>query len=422
LGKIIAIRGREVLDSRGNPTVQAEVFSEHGFGRATTPSGASTGRHEALELRDGGARYRGMGVLKAISYVNNEIANLLRGQDVCDQKWIDAELCLADGTENKSRLGANTTTAVSLAVAQCAASERGVELYRYLCGREPHPKIPAPMMNFINGGKHAENGVAMQEFMVYPLRFGSFSEALRASSETYHALRGIIQKKYGKIALGLGDEGGFTPPCKSTSDALELLMWAIGECGYQGKMALAIDAAASSFYNAKTGKYKLDGRNLSPGELADKYVMLTKKYPIVSIEDPFEEDSFAYFAKLRRKLFGRVQLVGDDLLVTNVSRLRRAIRQKSVSALLLKVNQVGTLSEALEAASICRENGMGVVVSHRSGDTEDPFISDIAVGIGCGQIKAGSLARAERTAKYNRLLRIEENLTCHFIGDSGVRR
>ena len=418
--KIAKVRAREVLDSRGNPTVQAEVFSEKGWGRATAPSGASTGKHEALELRDGGKRYGGKGVSKAVANVNGPIAKALFSAEVSDQQAIDALLCELDGTPNKSSLGANATTAVSLAAAQCAANEAGVGLYRLLCGQQK-PLLPAPMMNVLNGGKHAGSGLAVQEFMIFPLRFSSFSEALRAGSEIYHELGSLVAKKYGKAATGLGDEGGFAPPCKSTRDAMGIIESAIGECGYSKEVRFAVDAAASSFYDAASGKYAIDGKKLSAGQLSDFYVRLAKEYPIVSLEDPFDEESFADFAILRKRLSGRVQVVGDDLVVTSVQRIKTAISLRSMSALLLKVNQVGTLTEALEAASLCRENGLGVVVSHRSGETEDCSIADIAAGIGCGQIKTGSLARAERTAKYNRLLQIEEEIGAgKFAGASRV--
>ncbi|VVC00307.1 Enolase [uncultured archaeon] len=409
-----------MLDSRGNPTVQAEVHSEHGVGRATAPSGASTGVHEALELRDGGKRYGGKGVKKAVANANTLIAHALLGMDVSDQRAIDIAMCELDGTENKSRLGANATTAVSLASAQCAANENGVGLYRLLA-KGGKPSIPAPMMNVLNGGKHAGNGVAIQEFMIYPLHFQSFSEALRAGAETYHALGALISKKYGKAATGLGDEGGFAPPCKATRDALSLLESAVEECGYEKKIKFAIDAASSSFYEPKAKKYLVDGKKLSAGELSDFYCRLAKEYPLVSLEDPFDEESFSDFASLKKKLSGKVQIVGDDLLVTNISRLREGIKRKSMSALLLKVNQIGTLTEALDAAELCRRSGLGVVVSHRSGETEDTSIADIASGIACGQIKTGSLARAERTAKYNRLLAIEEEIGGGFAGAEGLR-
>lgn len=419
MGKIKRIFAREILDSRGNPTVQAEVLTEKGFGRAAAPSGASTGKHEAIELRDGGKRYGGKGVKTAVGNVNGQIARALAGMEVSDQKMIDRTLVDLDGTGNKSNLGANATTAVSLASAQCAASEQGFGLYRLLGNK----LLPAPMMNVLNGGKHAANGIAIQEFMIFPLHFKSFSEALASGVEIYHALAGEISRKYGKGSTSLGDEGGFAPKCKSSREALDLLESAIKERGYAKKVKLAIDAAASSFYDAKSGKYSIDGKKLPAPDLLDYWVELAKEYPIASLEDPFDEESFGDFASLRRKLSGKVQLVGDDLLVTNAERIRMAISQDSASALLLKVNQIGTLTEAMEAAKICKEHKLGVVVSHRSGETEDTAIADIAVGLGCGQIKAGACARGERTAKYNRLLQIEGELPSgSFAGDGGLAR
>lgn len=417
MSRITRILAREILDSRGNPTVQAEVFSQDGFGRASAPSGASTGTHEALELRDGGKRHGGKGARKAVANVNGAIAKTLAGLEVSDQHAVDRALIRLDGTPNKSKLGANATTAVSLAAAQCAANERGTGLYNLMGGK----LLPAPMMNVINGGKHAGSGLALQEFMVFPLHFESFSSALQAGCEIYHALGALVAKKYGKAATGLGDEGGFAPPCRTSADALGIMESAIRECGYGKKVKLAMDAAASSFYDKRTGRYSIDGKKLSPAQLSDFYVSIVKSYPIVSLEDPFEEESFEEFASLRKKLSGRAQIVGDDLLVTNVSRIKAAISQSSVSALLLKVNQVGTLTEALEAAKLCRGHGMGVIVSHRSGETEDSSIADMAVGLACGQIKAGAPARGERTAKYNRLLQIEEELgSGHYAKDTGL--
>jgi enolase len=354
---------------------------------------------------------------KAVANVNGKIARALCGFDVSDQRGIDALLCKLDGTDNKSGLGANATTAVSLACAQCAANERGVGLYRLLSGK----KIPAPMLNVLNGGKHAGNGVSIQEFMVFPLHFSSFSESLRAGSEIYHSLRGIISKKYGSQSTGVGDEGGFAPPCRSTEDALDLLESAISSCGYQKKVKLAMDAASSSFYDEKSSLYAVDGKRLAADELSDFYVSLAKSYPIISMEDPFCEEAFSDFATLRSRLAGKVQIVADDLTVTNVGRLSQAIGSKSLSSLLLKVNQVGTLSESISSAALCRRNGLGVVVSHRSGETEDSSIADIAVGLNCGQIKSGAPCRAERTAKYNRLLQIEEELPSgSFARASGI--
>ena len=406
-----------MLDSRGNPTVQADVCTARGFGRASSPSGASTGIHEALELRDGGRKWGGKGVSKAVANVNGRIARALCGFDVSDQQGIDSLLCSLDGTKNKSRLGANATTAVSLACAACAANEGGVGLYRLLGGK----KLPAPMMNVLNGGKHAMTGLSIQEFMIFPARFSSFSDALCAGTEVYHCLRGMVARKYGGAATGLGDEGGFAPPCADAHEALSLLERAIGECGHEKRVRIAIDAAASSFYEGKRGSYLVDGKRMAPGQLMDFYASLAKSYPIISIEDPFHEEAFGDFAALRKRLAGKVQVVGDDLVVTNVSRLSQAIQARSISSLLLKVNQIGTLSEAISAAMLCRKNGLGVVVSHRSGETEDSSVADIAVGLNCGQLKSGAPARSERTAKYNRLLQIEEELPSgSFARESGI--
>ena len=389
--RITRVLAREILDSRGNPTVQADVFSQHGFGRASAPSGASTGAHEAHELRDGGKRFGGKGVKNAVAAVNGTVAKHLPGIEVSGQHAIDSTLIRLDGTPNKSRLGANATTAVSLAAAQCAANERGVGLYSLIGGK----KLPAPMLNVLNGGKHAAGALAIQEIMIFPLHFDSFSSALQAGTEIYHALGSLVAKKYGASSKLLGDEGGFAPPLRSTAEALNLLESAINGCGYSKKVKIAIDAAASSFYDPKTGKYSVDDKKLSPAQLSDFYSSLAKSYPIVSLEDPFEEESFEEFAALRKRLAGKVQIVGDDLLVTNVSRIKTAVRHGSCSSLLLKVNQIGTLSESLEAAHLCRAKGLGVIVSHRSGETEDATIADIAVGLNCGQIKTGAPARAD---------------------------
>jgi len=417
MGEIKRVIARQIIDSRGNPTVQVDISTSHGFGRASAPSGASTGIHEALELRDGGKKWGGKGVSKAVKNVNTLISRALCGQDVSDQHAIDTLLCSLDGTPNKSLLGANATTAVSLACAQCSANECGEGLYKLLGGS----KLPAPMLNVLNGGKHAQNGVSIQEFMVFPLHFNSFSDALCAGTEIYHSLRGIIAKKYTGKATSVGDEGGFAPPCKSTREALELLERAIGECGYQKKVKLAIDSAASSFYDEKHSCYLVDGKKLSADELSDFYFSLVREFPIISLEDPFCEEAFGDFTSLRARLSGKAQLVADDLTVTNVSLVSKAIKQNAMSSLLLKVNQVGTLFEALSSAELCRKNGLGVVVSHRSGETEDTAIADIAVGLNCGQIKSGAPCRAERTAKYNRLLQIEEELPSgRFARASGI--
>jgi enolase len=355
-------------------------------------------------------------VRKAVANVNGRIAKALFGMDVGAQGEIDSKMCALDGTANKSSLGANATVAVSMAAMNCAADEAGVGAYRLLGGK----LLPAPMMNLINGGKHSGSGLSVQEFMAFPLGFKTFSDALCAGVEVYHCLGGIVAKKYGKAATGLGDEGGFAPPCKSTREALGLLEKAIDECGYSGKISIALDAASSSFFDNKSG-YLLDGKRISPSELEDFYAQVASEFPLVSIEDPFEEESFGQFASLRKRLAGKVQIVGDDLICTNVQRLRMAIGEKSASALLLKVNQIGTVTEALQAADLCKKNKMAVAVSHRSGESEDTFISDLAVGISCGQIKTGAPSRGERTAKYNRLLEIEAECGGKFAGKSCLR-
>ncbi len=400
------IHAREILDSRGNPTVEVDVFTENGFGRASVPSGASTGTNEALELRDKDKRYLGKGVLKAVKNVNTEITEVLIGRDVRDQREIDMAMIELDGTENKSRLGANAILGVSLAVAHAAADSLGISLYRYLGGTNAFT-LPVPTMNVINGGKHAGNELAIQEFMIQPGGANTFSEALRMGAETYHTLGAILAKKYGNSAVNVGYEGGYAPPLKNTTDALDALMDAIEEAGYNKKITIGLDSAASEFY--KDGKYKVDGKKFSSSELVDFYADLVKTYPIMSIEDPFEEEAFEDFAALTKKLKNTI-IIGDDLFVTNVKRLEQGIKMKAGNALLLKVNQIGTLSESFDAARLAQKNRFKVVVSHRSAETEDTTIADISVAIGAEMIKTGAPARSERNAKYNQLLRIEEEL------------
>lgn len=402
--KITSVFAREIIDSRGNPTVEVDVVAEGAWGRGVAPSGASTGRFEAVELRDGGKRFGGKGVLKAVANVNNIIAPALKGMDVTDYRKIDRKMIALDGTANKSRLGANATTAVSIAVLRAAACARKESVFNFLGGRS----MPVPFMNIINGGKHAGNGLAIQEFMIAPKAIMKFSERLRAGCEIYHALREILQKRYGRSAINVGDEGGFAPPIKKTAEALDTMERAIDAAGYGKRVFIAIDAAASSFFDK--GRYFIDSKRLAASDLMDYYAALIRSYPIISVEDPFEEEDFAAFAAFNRKFGKKIQVVGDDLLVTNVKRLRKAIGMQSVNALLLKINQIGTVSEALEAIALCRKSKMGVMVSHRSGETEDTFIADFTVGIDAGQIKTGAPTRGERTAKYNQLLRIEEAL------------
>lgn len=401
--KITQVHAREILDSRGNPTVEVDVFTENGKGRAAAPSGASTGIHEAVELRDGGKRYNGKGVQKAVENVNKVIAPKIIGISAQDQETIDKKMISLDGTQNKSKLGANAIVATSMAVMRAAASEKEKELYAYLAG----DTLPKAMFNILNGGKHAGGKLSIQEFMIIP-EAKTFSERLQMACEIYHLLGKQLKSKYGASAKNVGDEGGFAPQMESTEEALAAISHAIHESGYATNIKLAMDAAASSFYNEKEKKYNLDGTLVQEGELLDKYVEWVKKFGLVSIEDPFYEENFGAFAELVNKIGKDVQIVGDDLVVTNPKRIQRAINEKAMNALLLKVNQIGTITESMEAAKMVKKAGMNVVVSHRSGETEDTFIADFAVGIDAGQIKTGAPARGERTAKYNRLLRIEE--------------
>jgi enolase len=401
--KISSIWAREILDSRGNPTVEVDVLTENSFASAAAPSGASTGKHEAVELRDGGKRYGGKGVQKAVANVNEIIAPALIGMDCLSQESIDEKLISLDGTHNKSRIGANAMVATSMAVLRAAAGSSGKMLHEYLGGST----LPFAMFNIINGGKHAGNGLAIQEFMIIP-KAELFSERLQMASEIYHTLGKKLAAKYGPSAKNVGDEGGFAPNIDNTYKALDAIMEAVSESGYS-QVTLALDCAASSFHDKKTGLYRIDGKDLKETDLIDYYADLCRSYPIKSIEDPFFEESFPAFAALRKEL-SDVQIVGDDLTVTNAERLKMAIEQDSISALLLKLNQIGTVSEAMAAVRICRENQLNVIVSHRSGETEDCFISDFSVGINAGQIKTGAPARGERTAKYNQILRIEERM------------
>jgi len=405
---IVRIWAREVLDSRGNPTVEAEVRTPSIVATGIAPSGASTGTHEALELRDGGKRFGGKGVLKAVENIRKVIGPRLESMDVMCQKDIDKALIELDGTPNKSRLGGNAITAVSLACARAGSMCIGVPLHEYL--RKGSDVLPVPMMNIINGGKHAGSNLKIQEFMVVPAGAKSFTEAYRIGSEVYQALRVILKTSYGVGAINVGDEGGFAPPFDTTREALDAIEKAIRSAGYgPGRdVFMALDSAASEFYS--DGRYGVDGKKLSAEELIDFYAGLAAEYPIVSFEDPLDEDSFDEAALMTKRLGTRVQIVGDDLFVTNVERVRKGVGMGAANAMLLKVNQVGTVTESFGAADFSFKSGYNVVVSHRSGETEDTSISDIAVALGCGQIKSGAPARTERTAKYNRLLRIEESL------------
>ncbi len=411
MSAIVDVIAREILDSRGNPTVEADVLLESGvMGRAAVPSGASTGSREAIELRDDDAkRYGGKGVLNAVENVNTEIAEALIGLDVEEQSFIDQTLLELDGTENKSRLGANATLAVSLACARAAAEEAGLPLYRYLGGAGPM-SLPTPMMNIINGGAHADNSIDMQEFMIIPAGLPSFREALRCGAEIFHQLRKILNKA-GHITT-VGDEGGFAPNFKSNEEALKVIVEAICAAGYQAgsDVLIGIDCASSEFY--KDGKYHLEseGLALSSAEFADYLAAWVDKYPIVTIEDGMAEDDWEGWAVLTEKLGKRIQLVGDDLFVTNAKILKEGIQKGIGNSILIKVNQIGTLSETFEAIETAKRAGYTSVISHRSGETEDSFIADLAVGSNALQIKTGSLSRSDRMAKYNQLLRIEEEL------------
>ena len=409
--RVARVHGREILDSRGNPTVEVDVVLESGErGRAAVPSGASTGAHEAVELRDGDkSRYGGKGVLKAVGHVNEEIAGALRGADATDQRGIDERLINLDGTANKSRLGANAVLGASLAAARAAALAAGQPLYRYLAaGGEL--MMPVPMMNILNGGRHAQTKVDFQEFMVVPAGAPSFSEGLRWGTEAFHALKAILHER--GLSTGQGDEGGFAPELAANEDAMRLLVDAIERSGHQpGKdLFIALDPAASEF--SRDGRYELagEGRSLQPGELIDRWASWVDHYPVISIEDGLAEDDWEGWRLLTSRLGKRVQLVGDDIFVTNVVRLRRGIEMGVANSILVKVNQIGTLTETLETIATARGAGYSTVISHRSGETEDAFIADLAVATGAGQIKTGAPSRSERVAKYNRLLRIEEEV------------
>jgi len=407
---IVEIKGREVLDSRGNPTVEAEVVLESGArGRAMVPSGASTGTHEAVELRDGGPRFGGKGVLRAVAAINERIAEELIGLDALNQEAVDKTMLELDGTPDKSKLGANAILAVSLATAHAAASGLGLPLYRYLGGVQG-VTLPVPLMNVINGGKHADNNLDFQEFMLVPAGFSSFAEALRAGVETFHALRAVLKAK--GCNTNVGDEGGFAPELRSNAEAVEVLLTAIEKAGYKPgrEIAIALDPASSEFYQA--GRYVLeaDGKSLSSAEMVAYWESWVNQYPIVSIEDGLAEKDWEGWKLMTQRLGGRVQLVGDDLFVTNPAILQRGIEMGVGNAVLVKVNQIGTLSEALEAIRMAHRNGYTTILSHRSGETEDSTIADIAVAVNAGQIKTGSASRSDRLAKYNQLLRIEEEL------------
>jgi enolase len=411
LSIIEAIGAREILDSRGNPTVEVEVLLEDdSFGRAAVPSGASTGAFEAHESRDGDkARYLGKGVQNAVKAVINDIDEALVGFDALDQRLVDAALIAIDGTPTKSNLGANAILGVSLATARAAAEATGQPLYRYLGGPNAYV-LPVPLMNIINGGAHADTGVDIQEFMIVPLGAETFSEALRWGVEVYHALKGLLHSK--GLSTGLGDEGGFAPELPTNAAALDLIAEAVAKAGYKlgTDIALALDVASTEFYSEATGKYTFEGQERTSDEMIAYYANLVANYPLVSIEDPLAEDDWAGWTKMTAELGTKVQLVGDDLYVTNPARLQKGIDEAAGNAILVKVNQIGTLTETLDAVSLAQRHGMKAIISHRSGETEDTFIADLAVATNAGQIKTGAPARSERVAKYNQLLRIEEEL------------
>jgi enolase len=419
MSEILNVHAREILDSRGNPTIEVEVTTENGYvGRAAVPSGASTGTHEAVELRDEDKnRYLGKGVLKAVSNVNNEIAASLVGLNAFDQRGIDQMMINLDGTPNKGKLGANAILGVSLAVAKAAAQEAGQPLYRYLGGVNAYV-LPVPLMNILNGGSHADNSIDFQEFMVVPVGADSFKEGLRMGVQVFHALKSVLKKK--GYSTNVGDEGGFAPNIKSNVEAIDTVMQAIEAAGYKPgvDIMIAMDAAASEFYDAESGMYhfkKSTGEKLSSKDMVKFWADWCKKYPILSIEDGLAEDDWDGWKSLTEKLGASTQLVGDDLFVTNVERLQQGIEQEIANSILVKVNQIGSLSETIDAVQLATRNGYTSIMSHRSGETEDTTIADLAVALNCGQIKTGSASRSDRVAKYNQLLRIEEELGANAV-------
>mgnify|MGYP000188243016 CR=1 FL=1 len=424
MSRIADVKARQILDSRGNPTVEVDIITENGFvGRAAVPSGASTGKYEAVELRDGDkSSYLGKGVGKAVNNVNNAIMESIIGDDVFDQRLIDDKMLSLDGTENKSNLGANAILGVSLALAKAAAVESNQPLYRYVGGVNAYT-LPVPMMNILNGGSHADNSIDFQEFMVMPLGAESFSAGLQMGVEVFHHLKKVLKSK--NYSTNVGDEGGFAPNIKSNVEAVEIVLQSIEAAGYRPgeDIFIAMDAAASEFYNAEENVYhfhKSTGDKLTPDEMVSYWSEWANKYPIVSIEDGLDEDDWASWAKLTAAVGHKTQLVGDDLFVTNTKRLQRGINEKSANSILIKVNQIGTLSETIDAVSLATANSFTSVMSHRSGETEDVTIADLAVALNTGQIKTGSASRSDRIAKYNQLLRIEEELgsTAYYPGKS----
>ncbi len=410
MSKITKIKAREILDSRGNPTVEVDLFTEKGMSRASAPSGASTGKHEALELRDNETRYLGKGVLKAVGNVNNVIARKMIGRDCTQQRELDELMMALDGTPNKSNLGANAILPVSMAICKAGALDSNLSLYRYIANLADSTTmtLPIPEMNIINGGLHAGIANDIQEHMIVPFGAKTFCEALRMCSETYHTLRKNLKEKFGSSAVLVADEGGFVPPLKSVDERLEFILKAVEELGYEKEFGFAIDAAASEFYH--DGRYKILEKEYSSAELMEFYSDLCTRFKLMSIEDGLSEDDWDGWVKLNSELGKKIQTVGDDLLVTNVSRIRKAIELNACNALLLKLNQIGTVTEALEALRVAIGAGWHIIVSHRSGSTEETFFADLAVGSNAGQFKYGAPARSERTCNYNQLLRIEEEL------------
>jgi enolase len=410
MSEITAVLGRTILDSRGNPTVEVEVQTESGRGRAAVPSGASTGEHEALELRDGDKkRWLGKGVSKAVEHVNQTLGPSVIGMDALDQVAVDGVLLEADGTPNKGKMGANAILGVSLAVARAAADAVGLPLWRYLGGVQARV-LPTPLMNILNGGVHADSGLEIQEFMIVPAGIATFDEAVRAGTEIFHTLKKLLKDK--GLTIAVGDEGGFAPKLASNEEAIQYVVRAVGEAGYKvgTDVSIALDCAASEFFDKKTGKYTFDKKAISREELVDVYATLSEKYPIISIEDGCAEDDWDGWKLLTERVGDRVQLVGDDLFVTNVERLRRGIEGGIANAILIKLNQIGSLTETLDCIRLAALGGYRSIISHRSGETEDSFIADLAVATNAGQIKTGSLSRSDRVAKYNQLLRIGSEL------------
>ncbi len=405
--EITDVQAREILDSRGNPTIEVEIFAGEYMGRASVPSGASTGKREAVELRDGGDRYHGKGVKKAIENIERHIAPRLIGMDVMQQRKIDLMLISLDGTPNKSKLGANATLGVSLASARLASYLMEMPLYRYLGGTNARV-LPVPFMNVINGGAHAGNELSIQEHMIAPVGAKNVREAVRMGSEVYHQLKSVLKKKYGPDATNVGDEGGFAPPMKHIEEPFEAITQAIDEMGYSDSVKIALDSAASNFF--RDGKYIVQGKEMDAGELLDIYEELISKYPIILLEDPFAEDDWDAFVEITAKLGNRVQIVGDDIFVTNPNLISEGIERKAANAALIKLNQIGTVTETIEAVRMAQNAGWKTMVSHRSGETADDFIADFAVAMNAGQIKSGAPCRVDRVEKYNQLMRIEEEL------------